>query len=166
MKVFVIAALSADGFIGQATDQTADWTGGEDKKVFVRLTKEAGTMIMGSTTLATIGRALPGRRTIVYTRHPEQVAVPGVEMTAEDPKALLSRLEEEGAQAVAICGGATIYDLFLRAGVVDELYLTYVPKLFGAGIPLCREPLDQALDLIDCTTLGDGSVFCHYRLQR
>jgi dihydrofolate reductase len=61
MKVFVIAALSADGFIAQAEDHVADWTGTEDKKLFVQLTKEAGIMVMGSKTLATIGRALPGR---------------------------------------------------------------------------------------------------------
>jgi dihydrofolate reductase len=164
MKVFVIAALSADGFIAQAEDHVADWTGTEDKKLFVQLTKEAGIMVMGSKTLATIGRALPGRRTIVYTSNPDAITIPDIETTQEAPSRLLKRLEQEGATAVAICGGASVYDQFLRAGVVDELYLTYVPQLFGSGLSLCVEPLDSKLQLLDTTPLSDGSVLCHYQV--
>ena len=164
MRVFAIAALTADGFIGQDSSHSADWTGTEDKKVFVRLTKEAGTIIMGSKTLATIGRALPGRRTIVYTNHPDNISVRGVETTNEEPALLLKRLVKEGSTAVAICGGASIYDLFLRSGVVDELYLTYVPQMFGSGITLCLSPLDISLELLESTNLSDGSVLCHYRI--
>lgn len=164
MKVFIIAALTADGFIGQDNGHAADWTGTEDKKVFVRLTKEAGTMIMGSKTLATIGRALPGRRTIVYTNHPEAVTVEGVETTNETPDALLARLAREDVEAVAICGGTTIYDLFLHAGVVNEAYLTYVPQLFGTGVPLSLHPMNLRMELLESTPLSDGSVLCHYRI--
>ena len=166
MKVFIIAALTADGFIGRDSGHLSDWTGGEDKKLFVRLTKEAGTMIMGSKTLATIGRALPGRRTIVYTNHPENVPVEGVETTSEAPEALLKRLEQEGVSAVAICGGATIYDLFLHCGVVDEAYLTYIPHLFGTGIPLSVHPMDVKMELLESTPLSDGCVLCHYRIEQ
>src|SRR5262245_4335105 len=131
MKVFMIAAITADGFIGRSSGHSADWTGGADKKLFVGLTKEAGVMVMGSRTFATIGRALPGRRNIVYTSQPDKIQAGGVETTSEAPAELIKRLEGEGAAGLAVCGGATIYDLFIRAGVVDELYLTVVPVLFG-----------------------------------
>ena len=166
MKVFIVAALTADGFIGRDSGHTADWTGTEDKKVFVRLTKEAGTMIMGSRTFATIGRALPGRRTIVYTSRPETINTDGVETTNEPPQELLARLKKEGAKAVAICGGASIYHLFMRAGVVDELYLTYVPILFGKGVNLLAEELDIRLKLLETTALADGSVLQHYAVEK
>ncbi len=162
IKTFIIAAVTADGFIGRGSSHTVDWTGGEDKKVFVRLTKEAGVMVMGRRTLDTIGRALPGRRTIVYSRDPASVTVEGVEATAEDPKALIERLEREGAHAVAICGGATIYDLFMQAGVVDELYLTVSPLLFGQGLPLLMHEFSVPLRLLSSTPLGDGAVLLHY----
>jgi len=166
MKVFIVAALTADGFIGRDSGHTADWTGTEDKKVFVRLTKEAGTMIMGSRTFATIGRALPGRRTIVYTSKPEQITAEGVETTNQEPKELLARLERGGVKAVAICGGASIYALFMQAGVVDELYLTYVPVLFGTGIPLFSQELNASLELAEETKLADGSVLLHYIVKK
>ena len=162
MKVFIIAAISADGYIARDATDLADWTSTEDKKIFVKLTKEAGVMVMGATTLATIGRALPGRRTIVYTTHPEDIKIDGVEPTAEDPKLLIQRLENEGATAVAICGGRSIYSLFMQAKLVDELYLTVEPTVFGNGISLFKEPLDAKLSLIEATNLNKDAVLLHY----
>nr|AIA17398.1 Dihydrofolate reductase [uncultured bacterium] len=166
MKVFIIAALTADGFIGRDSGHTADWTGKEDKKVFTRLTKEAGTIVMGSRTFATIGRALPERRNIVYTSRPSEINVEGVETTSEAPAELIARLEKEGATAVAICGGAAIYHLFMSAGVVDELYITYVPVLFGKGVGLFSDELDVQLELQESEALGDGALLVHYIVKK
>lgn len=166
MRVFIIAALTADGFIGRDSGHTADWTGKEDKKVFTRLTKEAGTIVMGSRTFATIGRALPERRNIVYTSHPEHITADGVETTGEPAKDLLARLEKEGVQTVAICGGATIYDLFMRENLVDELYLTYIPILFGQGVGLFSGDLNSQLSLNKITELSDGCVLAHYIVKK
>nr|AIA11637.1 RibD C-terminal domain protein [uncultured bacterium] len=166
MRVFIIAAITADGFIGRNSGHSADWTGGEDKKVFVRLTKEAGTIVMGSRTFATIGRALPGRRNIVYTTRPKEITAEGVETTKEAPADLLARLEKEGVKAVAICGGGAIYNLFMSEGLVDELYLTVVPLLFGQGVTLFNGELDSKLDLTETTPLADGSLLLHYRVQK
>lgn len=166
MKVFIIAAVTADGFIGRGSTHTADWTGTEDKKVFVRLTKEAGTMIMGSRTFDTIGRALPGRRSIVYTSNSEKYAdIAGIETTSEPPAELLKRLESEGAQSVAICGGTSIYDLFMSSGLITELYLTVIPTVFGTGVRLFTSSLSSQLQLIENTTLGDGAILLHYSVS-
>lgn len=165
MKVFLIAALSADGFIGRNADHLADWTSPEDKKHFVALTKQAGVMVMGARTFATIGRALPGRRTIVYTNNPERITTTGIETTGEPPTELIARLACEGAAGVAICGGASIYSLFMRAKVIDELYLTIEPTLFGHGVPLFASHLDTALTLIDHQQANSkGTLLLHYRI--
>ncbi|MCL5782229.1 MAG: dihydrofolate reductase, partial [Patescibacteria group bacterium] len=58
MKCFIIAALSADGYIARDEHHPAFWTSKEDKKRFVELTKRAGVVIMGSTTYTTIARPL------------------------------------------------------------------------------------------------------------
>ncbi len=59
MKVSLLAAITADGFIGRDATHLADWTGKEDKKMFIELTKEAGTIVMGSRTFATIAGHYP-----------------------------------------------------------------------------------------------------------
>jgi dihydrofolate reductase len=166
MKTFVIAALTADGFIGRDASHLADWTGKADKKIFTELTKEAGIMVMGSRTFETIGRALPGRRTIVYTNRPEAVTVPGVETTNEDPAKLVARLRADGAKGIAICGGASIYNLFMSAGVVDELYLSIVSKLFGTGVPLFGKELNEDLNLLETERIDDQTVLLHYRVKK
>jgi dihydrofolate reductase len=166
MNVFIIAAISADGFIGQRTDQLADWTSKEDKKVFVELTKRAGVMVMGSTTFKTIGRALPGRRTIVYSRSLQPSEGEGIEVTHEEPADLIKRLDEEGFDEVAICGGKSIYDLFLQAGVVDELFLTIEPVLFGTGIPLLETATETPLRLQETQQLNDDTILLRYEVKR
>lgn len=164
MKVFLIAAITADGFIGRGSSHQADWTGKADKKVFVELTKAAGTIIMGSKTFATIGRALPGRRNIVYTSNPAKITAENVEATSEPPEELLARLEREGTRAVAICGGASIYSLFMDHRLADELYLTIVPVLFGQGLTLFSSELATNLELVETTDLEGGAILLHYKV--
>lgn len=166
MKVFILAATTVDGFIGKTADHLADWTGKADKKLFVRLTKEAGAMVMGSRTFATFGRALPERRNIVYTTRPESITAEGVETTSEPPTQLVARLKNEGVKGLAVIGGASIYDQFLGAGVVDELYITVVPVVFGQGISLFSSDLSTNLELIDQQDLGDGAILLHYSVKR
>jgi dihydrofolate reductase len=166
VKTFIIAALTADGFIGRDSGHLADWTGKADKVLFTQLTKEAGVMVMGSRTFETIGRALPGRRTIVYTNRPESITVEGVETTNEDPAKLIARLRADGVNGVAICGGASIYSLFMNAGVVDELYVSYVSKLFGTGVPLFSDELNVDLDLQEIKQLDEQTVLLHYGVKK
>ena len=166
MRTFLIAAITADGFIGRDSGHTADWTSNEDKKVFVRLTKEAGTLVFGSTTFDTIGKALPDRRNIVMTSNPSRYKVEGVEFVSESPKQLLERLDSEGVQVVAIGGGAHVYQSFMEAGLVDELYLTVEPVIFGQGVSLFSGQLDTRLELLESTNLNDNVILLHYRVVR
>nr|AIA16201.1 Dihydrofolate reductase [uncultured bacterium] len=164
MKVFIVAALTADGFIARNTTELADWTGTEDKKLFVELTKRAGVMVMGRTTFETIGRALPGRKTIVYSHRP--LDIPDVEVTDEAPVDLLRRLEQDGHQEVAICGGAAVYTQFMEAGLVDELYLTMIPCLFGGGVRLFNASLESKLHLLDTRRLSDDVIMLQYEVEK
>ncbi|HEV2403641.1 MAG TPA: dihydrofolate reductase family protein [Candidatus Saccharimonadales bacterium] len=169
MKVFIIAALSADGFIGAGeAHRSFDWTSKEDKQLLVELSKEAGVIVMGSKTFNTfrIRRAPPGRRLIVYTRHPETVKGEGdIQTTHETPQNLIERLRAEGCHGLAIEGGSSIYKLFLDSGIVDELYLTIEPVLFGNGAPLFSGPVSTQLTLLENRQLNDNTVLLHYRVN-
>src|SRR3990172_3225178 len=71
----------------------------------------------------------------------------GVELTMKKPADLLSDLETRGYKEVAICGGASIYTMFLEANLVDTLYLTIEPKLFGKGVSLLNKLTNVSLTL-------------------
>ncbi|HSW98730.1 MAG TPA: dihydrofolate reductase family protein [Candidatus Saccharimonadales bacterium] len=166
MKTVIVAAITADGFIARDSAHHADWTGKADKKLFVDVTTELGVMVMGARTFATINRALPGRRTIVYTSHPEAITAEGVETTQETPQQLVARLEKEGAHGLAVVGGSTIYGQFMAAGVVDELYISVAPLVFGTGVTLFNTSLQDKLELVACSNLDPGTILLHYKVVR
>lgn len=163
MKCFIIAALSADGYIARDEHHPAFWTSKEDKRRFVELTKRAGVVIMGSTTYTTIARPLKDRVNIVYSR---SKTFEGVETTQEAPHQLLAKLESRGFGEAAICGGSHVYTMFMKAGVVDKLYLTVEPIVFGQGIRLFNEPLDNYhLKLIGTQQAESGALLLEYSVD-
>lgn len=164
MKVTLIAAISADGKIAEKTDQSSlDWTSKEDTKFFVDKTKEAGTVVMGRKTFATINKPLKGRRLIVLTRDPsKETPMPGVEFTSEEPIRLVHRLESEGVAELALAGGSSIYGQFLQAGLVTDIYLTVEPILFGAGIPLAQGFDRVPLKFQSVQQLNPQTIVLHY----
>lgn len=161
IKTFIIAAQTLDGFIAKDEKHSAFWTSPEDKARFVALTKKAGIVVMGSTTFQTLPRALKDRRNIVYSRSKH---FEGAEMTAEHPRDLINRLGKEGAEEVAICGGSHIYTMFLKAGLVDTIYITIEPILFGTGICLFNEPINVQVELIAHEKTPGGTLLLEYKV--
>jgi dihydrofolate reductase len=165
MEAFIIAAISLDGFISPLESTSSmNWTSGADKEFFKERTKKAGVIVMGRTTFDTIGKALPGRRNIVYTSKPfdETNQPEGVETTTLSPGDLLAQLESEGHTEVAICGGSSIYSLFMRENCVSKLYITVESILFGEGIPLFKDIPEQKLALVSTTPLGGNAILLEY----
>ena len=164
MKVFLLAAISADGYIAQTHDQLADWTGKADKRFFVKKTKEAGVLIMGRTTYATIGRPLPDRLNIVMTRTPDtaQNISGSLEFTDEAPEVILERLEKDGFRSVVIGGGAQVYSQFLEKGLVTDIFLTVESVLFGGGVSFVEGIVPIMLQLKNVERLGEEAVLLHY----
>ena len=166
IKTFIIAALSADGFIAQNPSiPSTRWTSKEDTQKFVELTKRAGVVIMGSKTFETFGKPLKDRKNIVLSRDVTK-KYEGVETTQESPQALITRLEQEGFKEVAICGGASIYSLFLETGLVDTVYLTIENIFFGKGISLFSKNHDTKLKLVEHTRLGENALLLEYQVLK
>ena len=166
MKVILIAAVSADGKIAERRDQNSlDWTSKEDTRFFIEKTKECGVMVMGRTTFNTIGKPLKGRLIVILTHEESEVRKEeGLEYTNESLVDIVKRFEEEGREAIAIAGGASIYSQFLKAGLVTDLFLTVEPVLFGSGVPLA-EGFDRInMKLVETRKLGEESVLLHYQI--
>ncbi|MFA6463861.1 MAG: dihydrofolate reductase family protein [Candidatus Paceibacterota bacterium] len=164
IKCFIIAALTTDGFLAKDKDQiSTSWNSTDDRKHFVELTKRAGVVVFGSTTFETFGRPLKDRLNIVYSRSKKYE---GVEMTNDEPESLLKKLEDRGFKEVAICGGSTIYTKFLKAGVVDTIYLTVEPVIFGKGITLFNEDVECKLELVSESHTPQGTIFLEYKILK
>lgn len=158
--VFIIAVLTADGFIAENLHHTPmAWTSKADKEFFTKRTKEAGVIVMGLNTYKTIGRPLPDRLNIVYSI--EELGE-GIEVTQKDPQSLIDDLTKRGYREIAICGGSTIYTMFMESDVVDKLYLTIEPIIFGSGLCLFNKEISKNLRLVSLKKIGEQTVLLEY----
>lgn len=151
LKKTLIVASSRDGFISPADAvklPSTKWTSKEDYQFFTEKTEEIGVLIMGRATYDTIGRPLPRRLIVVLTRDSEKQAeearqklkmdyLPNnLRFTSKSPQEVLQSLTNEGYEQVALCGGASLYQLFTEEDLVDEMFITIEPIEFGDGIKL------------------------------
>jgi dihydrofolate reductase len=99
MSVILIAAVGRNGVIGR--DNDLPWRIREDLQRFKQLTL-GHTLVMGRKTYDSIGRPLPGRRTVVVTRQPDWSA---------DGVAVAHSLDEafEYDGTLYVAGGGDIY---------------------------------------------------------
>jgi len=115
--ISLIVAVSANNVIGVAGD--LPWHLPEDLKRFKDITM-GKPMIMGRATFESIGRALPGRQSIVMSRRADFVAA-GCDVVSSGKEALARAGDVE---EVMVIGGGAVYEKFLPAA--DRIYLTRV----------------------------------------
>jgi dihydrofolate reductase len=108
VRLVLVAAVARNGVIG--ANGGLPWRLSSDLKRFKALTW-GKPLVMGRKTFASIGRALPGRDTLVVTRDPA-FASPGV-FVAHNLDAGLDlaaeRARAAGAEDIIIAGGGEIY---------------------------------------------------------
>ena len=167
MKVILLMAMTLDGKIARDSNHFPNWTGKQDKRLFVRTTKEAGVIIMGSKTFDTIGKPLPGRLNLVMTRNKDRIShQDNLVFTDKSPRQILADLENRGYKTAVLAGGATVNSIFAKAGLIDEIWVTITPRLFGQGLSLFAHSMDADLELMETRELEPGVVFLKYRVIR
>ena len=182
IKDTLIVATSKDGFISPADGvklPSTKWTSKEDYQFFTEKTQEIGVMIMGRATYETIARPLPRRLIVVLTRDSEKQAeaarrklkmdyLPNnLRFTSKSPQEILQSLANEGYQQVALCGGASLYQLFTKENLVDEMFITIEPIEFGDGIKLFENnKIYGNFQLIKETPLNKQGTILQHWLRR
>ncbi|MBI4035260.1 MAG: dihydrofolate reductase [Candidatus Chisholmbacteria bacterium] len=179
-RVVTIWTQTIDGYIAKSGDDDLSWGARVDKQWFSKVTREIGVIVMGRKTFELIGKPLPGRLNVVMTRklvlstkHPRQEAGTQVlsidknnlEFTSRKPKEILRDLQKKGFKQVAICGGASIYTLWLKEKLVDEVWVSVQPLVFGEGIKSVAW-LEEKLTLISYEEIGEGVIVLKYKVVR
>lgn len=167
MKIVLLMAITLDGKIAKSTNQLADWTSKADKKIFVAETKKAGVIVMGETTYNTIGRPLPGRLNLILSLEPEKKEnIPGsLEFIKAEPKEIVANLKKRGFETMILGGGAMVNGSFLKENLIDEIWLTIEPKIFGEGLPLFNgADMNLNLELINVEKLDDNVLHVRYKI--
>ena len=118
MRLSIIVAVAENGVIGR--DGDLPWHLPDDLRRFKQTTM-GHTLLMGRRTCDSIGRALPGRRSIVLSRDPTYRPPTGVTRAATFEEALAIAAD---AEELFVIGGATVYEVALPRA--DRLLLTLV----------------------------------------
>jgi len=119
LKISMIVAMGKNREIG--INNEIPWHLPEDLKFFKKTTL-GHHIVMGRKTFESIGKPLPGRKTIILTKNPEYL-VEGC-ISANSIEKAIEIAENAGEDELMICGGANIYQQVLDKA--DRLYLTTV----------------------------------------
>ncbi|GHF52285.1 dihydrofolate reductase [Deinococcus metalli] len=178
MPFLVYIAASVDGFIARP-DGSLDWLPGAQQGSPPMPTGEdhgyeafmarVDTVVMGRSTFDTVREYRPwpyaGKRLVVLSRTLTPADLPRdlagqVSVHPGPVDALAAALA--GARGVYVDGGQTI-QAFLRAGLLDELIVTRIPVLLGAGRPLFGAlDADVLLRHVDTQAFPSGFVQSTY----
>lgn len=154
-QITLIAAVARNGIIG--TGRGLPWHLPEDLAFFKRTTL-GHPMLMGRATFDSIGRVLPGRRTIVLTRDPGwRHAEVEVAHSFAEALALAGPADE-----VFVCGGAQVYTEAMP--FAHRLLITEVDQSPEPGPGAVRfPPIDQRHWVAVSREPREGLTFVTYQ---
>lgn len=173
----VFIATSLDGMIAR-TDGSIDWLEAVQRRLpagedcgYGEFFRRIDGLVMGRRTFEQVltFSEWPYGATPIYVLSRRGITLPAgippsVRVTAETPTELLDRLSSLGHRHLYVDGGMTVQS-FLAAGLLDELTITLIPTVLGAGRPLFGPMMaDLALELQTTRCFPGGLVQNTYRV--
>lgn len=169
LKVSMILLQSLDGFIARNQNDKLDWGSSKDKQNYKAKTVEIGAIICGTNTYLQVPDfALQNRKVYVLTNRPQELPnKDGVTLFKGSPQELIEKIKSDGITQVAVVGGGHIYNSFLAAELVDEIFITIAPVAFGTGVHgFGQTELNNKFELVSVDKMGDNELYVHYRVVR
>ena len=174
MKTILIFVSSLDGKVtkwGEA--HASSWSSHQDQDYYKKVLNESRLIVMGSNTFNS-GTFKPStnHQLIIMTGHRDKYKtfeISGqIEFTNESPNDLTDRFTKEGHQQMLVLGGPRIATSFLKEQLIDELWLTLEPKIFGQGDNFATGvKLDINLQLMQCEKVNDqGTLITKYAVLK
>ena len=175
MNVIAIAAVSLDGFITRHHTEGTDFTSAADKKFFRATLWESDCILYGSGTFNAAKERIVNainkvQLRVVLTSRPERYAHHHLEnmleFSSKSPHEICSELRLRGKKKMAMLGGQRLFTGFLNDGLIDEIWVTVEPRIFGSGKNFFAGRIDTALVLNEIRELGESVVVLKYRVPR
>jgi dihydrofolate reductase len=174
MKTILVFVSTLDGKITRWENPfVRTWSSVEDQDYFHRIWKEAGLIVMGSNTFnADPVKPSGWHLLVILTKDPakyKEKVVPGrLEFTNESPSEIVLRFAKEKRELMLVVGGAHVATSFLKEELIDELWLTIEPKIFGKGLSFVTdERMDIELKLLTCEKVNErGTMIMKYQVIR
>lgn len=135
--------VAVDDNYGIGKDNKLPWCCSKDLKHFRQLT-EPHTVLMGYNTYKSIGKLLPNRHNVICTR--QDITVDGAEVVHDlsDYVTKFNALKD-----LYIIGGASIYNFVMDNKLVDVIYMTRIPGIYGCDAFFDFEKYNNKFDLVN-----------------
>lgn len=175
MIIIAIAAISADGCMTKHDQRGNDFTSSKDKVFFFEALKSFDCSVFGSGTFKDtkehILRSLtPNRLRLVLTNESNSYLgyeTPGALIFRQaNPLEAITELKKNGCSRCALLGDKTVFSQFLAEGLIDELWVTLEPRIFGHGASMFEGAFDQRLSLISAKELGSSVLLLKYSILK
>jgi len=174
MKTILIFVSTLDGKITKWSEPNiSSWSSHQDHDYYKKILNESRLIVMGSNTFnADTFKHSSDHQLIIMTGHPDKyksLEITGqIEFTNESPVELIARFKNKGRKQMLVIGGSHVATSFLKEQLIDELWLTLEPKIFGTGGNFVTDvKLDINLSLIHCEKVNEqGTLITKYAVLK
>jgi dihydrofolate reductase len=135
-KIIAIVAATIDGKIARSSNYFSDWTSSEDKTFMHNLLDKSDLIVVGNNTYKTAEQPLSKRNCMVFTRSVKTIEQNSNKLLLCNPEEIDVRAVLQRYSNVAVLGGTKTYTYFLENSLLNEIYLTIEPLIFGKGLAI------------------------------
>jgi len=168
-RIRYAVAMSLDGYVAGPKGES-DWIAIDPEVDFAAMFKDFDTILVGRRTFETMAQAgntaIPGMKTIVFSRTLQPAKHPEVTVVAENQTEVLKSLRRKPGKDIWLFGGSSLFGSLLKEGFVDTVEVSVIPILLGGGIPLLSAPADRRkLELTGHKIYKSGRVSLQYAVK-
>ncbi len=131
-RFVAFVAASLDGRISLTRKKLPDWTSREDWQFLQKSLSKFEAVVVGRNTFEAAEERLRKRTTFVISSRPKTIQRRGTVTFINPAKINLAGIFRE-YKRVAVLGGGGVYRLMLEEGLLDEIFVTIEPLIFGRG---------------------------------
>lgn len=160
--------MTLNGFVAKYDDNT-DWISDNAWNSYSNMMAGMDAIVIGKRTYDLMPQD-EFQKTVEYivitSSKPVDKKVPNVAFSNDTPAQIIEQLQKKGYKNVAVAGGGKTNALFMKEGLIDEIYLDIEPVVFGSGIPLfAQADFEYKLDLLETKMLNKNTLQLHYKVK-
>ena len=131
-RFVALVAASIDGRISLSEKTLPRWTSKEDWRFFQRSLSRTDAVVVGRNTYRAAAKRLRKRDTFVLSSRLRAMVRRGSVTFVNPANVNLTSLLAK-YKTVAVLGGGAVYRFMLESGLLDEIFITVEPLIFGRG---------------------------------
>lgn len=165
-RYIAFIAASVDGRISLSRNTLPHWTSKEDWQFCQKSLSRSDAVVVGRNTYQAAAERMRKRNTFVLSSRPKTVTRRGTVTFVNPVSVNLAKLLE-GYKSVAVLGGGAVYRFMLESGLLDEVFVTVEPLIFGRGKEMfVGATRTTRVSLLSVRRLNRiGTLLLHYKIN-